>query len=256
MAWRIEMRTSFAVSLIVVSVLCAAACGGSSSSPASPGAPSPVTTAAVKTFHVSGPALVVGDTKQFTAMATFADGAEQDVTSQSTWTTSNALIATVDRAGKVTAIKEGGVTIRATFGAASDSEYHNVTPLLFFKAAGTVTEAPPGFSPVANARVEIVAGSNVGAAVTSDGSGGFSFGSMRGDNYTFRVTRDGFQDLTQKVTLTRDQTNISLLLFPVPPAGATARCKDKSWSFAGDKGAACSRNGGVAYWVCPGPFCS
>jgi uncharacterized protein DUF3761 len=78
----------------------------------------------------------------------------------------------------------------------------------------------------------------------------------RGDNYTFKVTRDGYQDLTQKVTLTRDQTNISMLLFPVPPAGATARCKDKSWSFAADKGAACNRNGGVSYWVCPGPFCS
>jgi hypothetical protein len=48
---------------------------------------------------------------------------------------------------------------------------------------------------------------------------------------------------------------IDVLLYPVPPAGATARCKDKSWSFAADKPSACAKNGGVAYGTCPGPFC-
>jgi carboxypeptidase family protein/Big-like domain-containing protein len=249
------MRTSFAACLALSLLLAVAACG-SSSSPANPNSPSSVPAGAVKTLHVTGPALVVGDVSQFTAMATMVDGTNQDVTAEATWTSSNIAVATVDRSGKVTAIKEGGVSIHAAFRNVGDSQYQNVTPLLFFKAAGTVTEAPPGFSSVVNAKVEIVGGSNVGTAVTTDGAGNFSFGSMRGDNYTFKVTRDGYQDLTQKVTLTRDQTNISLLLFPVPPAGATARCKDKSWSFAADKGAACNRNGGVSYWVCPGPFCS
>ncbi len=44
-------------------------------------------------------------------------------------------------------------------------------------------------------------------------------------------------------------------LVPVPPAGATARCKDKSWSYATTKAAACAANSGVSYWACPGPFC-
>jgi Bacterial Ig-like domain (group 2)/Carboxypeptidase regulatory-like domain/Protein of unknown function (DUF3761) len=249
------MRTWAHYSIFVLAAV-AVACG--QSSPASPTTTAAVTVsnAAVKSMHVTGPALVVGDTKQFTAMATFVDGAQQDVTSQSTWTSSDTRIATVDATGKVTAIKEGGVSIHATFRGATDSEYHNVTPLLFFKAAGTVTEVPPGFSAVPNARIEIVGGSNMGTVVISDSGGNFSFGTMRGDDYTLKITRDGYQDLTQKVTLTRDIANISIQLFPNPPAGATARCKDKSWSFATDKASACTRNGGVAYWVCPGPFCS
>ena len=48
---------------------------------------------------------------------------------------------------------------------------------------------------------------------------------------------------------------IDVLLYPVPPAGATARCKDKSWSFTSDQASACARNGGVSYWACPGLFC-
>ena len=40
------------------------------------------------------------------------------------------------------------------------------------------------------------------------------------------------------------------------PPGATARCKDKTWAFTADPNAACSRNGGVAYFVCPGPLCA
>lgn len=252
------MQQSMIVAALAALSLLSGACGSSSSPTAAgpmPTAPS-VSTAAVKSLHVTGPAIVVGDTKPFAALATFADGTQQDVAAAASWTSSNTTIATVDARGNVTGLKEGGVSIRATFRTATDSSYLNVTPLLFFKAAGTVSETPPGFAAVANARIEIVAGSNAGTVVTSDADGNFSFGTMRGDDYTLRATRDGFQDLTQKLSLTRDIGNITLLMFPVPPSGATARCKDKSWSFATDKSAACTRNGGVAYWVCPGPFCS
>jgi len=236
-----------------LTVLFAAACG-STSSPSTPLAATPAA-GTVKSIKVTGPALVVGDTAQFSAMATMAEGSFQDVTAQSVWTSSNTTIATVDAAGKVTAVKEGGVSIRATFRGATDSEYHNVTPLLFFKAAGTVVEAPPGFNGIGGARVEIMVGTNAGAFQMTDGSGSFDFGAMKGGNYTLKISRDGYVADTKTVALTRDM-KMDLLLFPVPPGGATARCKDKSWSFAGDKAAACTRNGGVAYWVCPGPFCA
>jgi len=249
------MRSS--ITVLVTSAAMLAACGQSSSpaSPSSAGVSVPVSNVAVKSLHVTGPALVVGDTKQFAAVATFADGTQQDVAAFATWSSSDTKIATVDTTGKVTAVAEGNVSIHAAFRGASDSEYHNVTPLLFFKAAGTVSEVPPGFSAVPNARVEIVGGSNVGTTVTTDTAGNFNFGTMRGDIYTLKVTRDGYQDLTQTVTLTRDIANIAILLFPTPPIGATARCKDKSWSFGSDKASACARNGGVAYFVCPGPLC-
>jgi hypothetical protein len=223
------------------------ACGSSPNAPSA--APS-----AVKALKVTGPPLVVSDVAQFTAVATMNDGATSDVTGQATWTSSNTAVATVTATGKVTAVKQGGVTIHAAYRGATDAEYHNVAPLLFFKADGVVAEAPPGFSALSDARVEITAGANVGAAVISDSAGVFSFGSMRGDNYTFKVTRPGFQDLIKTVSLVRD-TNIQMLMFPVPPAGATARCNDKSWSFATTREAACTRSGGISYVVCPGLLC-
>ena len=206
-------------------------------------------------LKVTGPPLVVGDALQFSAIATIADGTSQQVTSLSSWTSSNPSIATVSTGGVVTAIKEGGVSIRATFGGATDSEYHNVTPLLFFRTTGTVTEVPPGFNAVAAARVEIAVGTGAGAFRVTDGAGTFDFGSLKGGNYTFTIARDGFLTETKTIAVTRDM-RIDVLLYPVPPVGATARCKDKSWSFASDKASACSRNGGVAYWSCPGPFCA
>jgi hypothetical protein len=104
------------------------------------------------------------------------------------------------------------------------------------------------------ARVEIVVGTDAGAFRITDGSGTFDFGSLKGGNFTFRITRDGFLTDTRTIAVTRDM-RIDVLLYPVPPAGATARCKDKSWSFTTDRAAACAKNGGVAYWACPGPFC-
>lgn len=241
--------------LVVIGVAIWSGACGSSSSPAAPAAVV-VSSAAVKSMHVTGPALVVGDTKQFTATASFADGTQQDVSGLSSWSTSNTTVATVDQTGKVTAIGQGEVYVRAAFRGVTDSEYHNVTPLLYFKAAGTVAEIPPGFAAVPNARIEIVAGANMGNVTTSDANGNFSFGTMRGDDYTFKVSRDGYQDLQQKVALTRDLTNISVLLYPAPPAGATARCKNRSWSYAPTRASACTADGGVAYWVCPGPLCN
>ena len=124
-----------------------------------------------------------------------------------------------------------------------------------FKAAGTVTEAPPGFSALADARVEIVAGSNLHTTVTTDSAGAFTFGTLPGGNYTFKVTRDGYVDLDKTVTLNRNMS-VAILLYPLPPPNATARCKDRSWSYATDKAIACvPRHGGVAYFVCPGPLC-
>ena len=116
----------------------AMACG-SAPAPSTPSA-LPAISGTVTSLKVTGPPLVVGDALQFSAIATMADGTSQQVTSLSSWTSSNPSIATVSTGGVVTAIKEGGVSIRATFGGATDSEYHNVTPLLFFRTTGTVTD--------------------------------------------------------------------------------------------------------------------
>jgi beta-lactamase superfamily II metal-dependent hydrolase len=41
-----------------------------------------------------------------------------------------------------------------------------------------------------------------------------------------------------------------------PPAGATARCVDGTWSSSQNRSGTCSWHGGVWYWVCPGLLCN
>jgi len=137
--------------------------------------------------------------------------------------------------------------------AASDKDYTTAQPFLTFTLYGTVTEAPPDFVSIAGARVSITP-AGAAADLATDGSGNFSFPPLKGGPYTVTVRRDGFVAQSRAVTLTRD-TRADFPLQPVPPAGATARCKDRTWSFATDRAAACARNGGVAYFVCPGALC-
>jgi hypothetical protein len=93
----------------VVAVVCgialfAAACGDS-------------TTAAttVSALSVTGTPPAVGATSQFKATATMADGSTQDVTSQASWSSTNAAVATVSSTGLVTGVASGPVTVAATY---------------------------------------------------------------------------------------------------------------------------------------------
>jgi len=241
----------------VLTFLCGAIACGSSASPATTPAtsPSPPPPAAVRSLHVVGAPnsyIVVGDTAQFTAMATMIDGTAVDVTPQAAWSTSDPSIFAVAPGGKVTALKVGSADIRAAWQGFTDKDYTTAQPFLTFTVYGTVTEAPPDFAPIAGARVSVAPGS--AADLLTDASGNFSFPPLKGGPYTVTVRRDGFITQTRPVTLTRD-TRADFPLLPVPPAGATARCKDRTWSFAADRSSACARNGGVAYFVCPGPLC-
>ena len=235
--------------------LFAAACSSPSSAATSAASPTPVSTAAVRSLHVVGPPnsyIVVGDTAQFVAMANRDDGTSTDVTATAAWSTSDAAIFAVAGGGKVTALKVGSADIRATWQSFTDKDYTTAQPFLTFTAYGTVTEAPPDFAPLAGALVSIAPGGT--ADLLTSPTGDFSFPPLKGGPYTITVRRDGFIAQTRTVTLTRD-TRTDFPLLPVPPAGATARCKDRTWSVATDRSSACARNGGVAYFVCPGPLC-
>lgn len=69
----------------------------------------------VTSVAVSGPdALVAGQAQPYTATATLSNGASQNVTGSSTWTSSNTAVATVAPSGIVTAVAAGATEIRAT----------------------------------------------------------------------------------------------------------------------------------------------
>jgi Bacterial Ig-like domain (group 2) len=100
------MKNSSIILLFALALgLSIAACGSST-----PAAPSPVSTVAV-----SGGAPAVGATAQFTAIATLANGATEDISSSAIWSSSDTTVATVSATGMVTSVASGAVVISATF---------------------------------------------------------------------------------------------------------------------------------------------
>lgn len=97
--------------LLVVAIL-VTSCGGGTDSPTTSTAP----TAIVTSLAVIGASsLTVGQTSQFTAMASLSNGTIQEVTNQTSWQSSNPSIATVSASGLMTALTTGSTTITATY---------------------------------------------------------------------------------------------------------------------------------------------
>lgn len=69
-----------------------------------------------------------GDSTKFTAMATYADGSKEDVSSEVTWNTDDAEVATVSEDGTVTAVDEGDCEISAKYMGKTATESFFVTP--------------------------------------------------------------------------------------------------------------------------------
>jgi uncharacterized protein YjdB len=68
------------------------------------------------TISPNNPTIQPGKTQQFTANAILGDSTSKDVTSQTTWTSSNPSVATIDNSGLATAVAVGTTTITATSG--------------------------------------------------------------------------------------------------------------------------------------------
>lgn len=67
------------------------------------------------------------DTRQLTAIATYLDASEEDISSIANWSSDNTAVASVDSAGLVTAVATGGVTISAACGGGQGSSAITVT---------------------------------------------------------------------------------------------------------------------------------
>ena len=223
--------------------------------PGSPAATAPTGSAmSLKIIGATNSRIVVGDTAQFTAMATMSNGGTTDVTSAAVWSTNDPAIFAVAAGGKVTALKEGSADIRAAYQGTADKDYTTAQPFLTFVPYGTVTAAPPDFGGLAGARVEIAPGPSGPLSTATDATGDYVFQALKGGVYTMTVSQDGFHAMTKTITATRDiRTDFPLV--PIPPPGATARCKDRSWAYGTDKATLCAADSGVSYYACPGPFC-
>ncbi len=77
--------------------------------------PTPTRTLYTFTWGPQSPAnLVVGSTQQFTATGTYFDGPNEDITSQITWASSNASVATISSTGLATGVAPGMTNITAS----------------------------------------------------------------------------------------------------------------------------------------------
>ena len=135
--------------------------------------------------------------------------------------------------------------------AAEGVKQHNIT--------GTIMSVEKPIRYVADAKIEIARGADAGRFTHSDPVGDFVLAGVAAGTVTLRVSKAGFQAWTRDIVLGANQ-KIGVELFAEPPvdasgAPATGRCNDGSWTWAQVHGAACTRNGGLAYGVCPGPLC-
>jgi len=71
--------------------------------------------------------LVVGGSEQLTAVVTYSDDSTDDATSDSVWSSSNLMVATVSPFGLLTGVAAGVVTITATYSEVSATYQVTIT---------------------------------------------------------------------------------------------------------------------------------
>src|SRR6185295_3270444 len=114
-----------------------------SPSPAQPATPGPTVSALVITNQN-----VNDSTMQMIATARFADGTTRDVTTSSTWVSSNTGVATITSTGMLTIVANGEVDVRADFQGTAASLHLVLTrapdPRTHFALSGLAREVTPG----------------------------------------------------------------------------------------------------------------
>jgi hypothetical protein len=135
-----------------------------------------------------------------------------------------------------------------------------IAPASTFLLSGIAHEVAPNAHSLPGVLVTVTAGPPAGTSVTSDAMGVFRFPALPDGTIAVEASKAGY--IGWKVSnwpLDADRA-IEVALFPTPPvnaagASATARCNDGTWSWDASPALACAAGGGVAYDVCPGPFC-
>jgi hypothetical protein len=100
------------------------------------------------------------------------------------------------------------------------------TPATKFVLSGTVFNQIQGVqAPIANARVEVTAGLDIGRSATTDASGRYRLDDLAGKLMTLRVSAVSFVDVIRDVTLSTDQA-LDFGMIPVGAAITTGRVVD------------------------------
>ena len=207
--------------VIATVVFAGALAGAACESPTRPSAGSP-NQRFVRSLEIVGPRDVApGATVKFALTAHYSDGSSQDVSSESTWRSSNPGVVSVSSVGLATAHQLGEANLTGVFGTSTVSRETVVVPPGTFRVMGTVTDANPlpGISllRVGGALVESTTEDGTALSTVTDDSGGYRlYGvSPRGQ---LRVTKSGYEPRVQSLALTDHQfINVALTIARVEP---------------------------------------
>jgi hypothetical protein len=141
---KIRLRIIFCFSLLLLAamIIPAAACSSSSTTPTSSG---PVTLSSVTIDPAQPDPVAIGSSQQFKAMAKYSDGTTKDVSSQTTWASSDKTVATVDSTGLATGVAGGNTAITAQVSGATGTILFGVIGVA--APAGGMPGGPPGGAP-------------------------------------------------------------------------------------------------------------
>ena len=131
-----------------------------------------------------------------------------------------------------------------------DPEEINAAAAKTFTLTGVVTDRAYSAWKVSGGAVTVTSGP-VKARTSSAGKYSVK---LRAGIYTLQIAKAGYITATIKKRISAN-TTLNVPLVPIKPSGATARCKDRTWSKSQNRSGTCSSHKGVAYWVCPGKLC-
>ena len=202
-----QKPSTVAVLSAVFALALAIACDKSPTSPNGPTGGNSITR-----LEISGPDTIPPNTQAtYTVKAFLSNGTTRDETRGVTWTTLNGTVATVDVVGRVTAIKMGDTTLRASSGGASSTKNIVVTPTGTFRVIGRVVDDTSN-GLIRSAEVTIRAAGGVELRTTPNAAGEYVFYGVPSEA-ELEVSSAGYVKYTQSLHLA-EHTTLQIRLRP------------------------------------------
>ncbi|MGE5836994.1 MAG: carboxypeptidase regulatory-like domain-containing protein [Acidobacteriota bacterium] len=159
--------------------------------------------------RIEGPATVApGASASYRFLATRSDGTTVDVTSQSTWHSSNTSVLSIESPGTVRAKGRGEASLNAFNSGLQPIQFRSWLVSVFvledgtFRVKGRVQESGAGLP---GARVEVVSGTGTGLIATTGSSGSYALYGLAGE-VRIDATLDGFDRESRTIAVTDNMT--------------------------------------------------
>lgn len=146
-----------------------------------------------------------GNQVQMTATATLSNGTTQNVTTQSTWASSNNAVATVNGAGLVNILTPGEATISATYQQVTGRLTGTFTgpQITRYTVAGVLTDANTG-RPVVGGTVTATNTNTTNARSGTDGNGYYSIPGVATGSTSLRLEAPNYITRSETITVGGD----------------------------------------------------